>query len=162
MEEIPCGQVLTQSTLVTNDLSECPGDGLVIGADRIIVDLDGHTIDGVGLGTGIRNDGYKSVTVKNGTVRDFDYGVQLLSETRHNVIERLTLERNQLAGIELFDAGEGNEIRTSTLEDNGEGIALVSGTRGTVVADNTMTRNGGASLLVRDSDDNRVERNTVN
>jgi hypothetical protein len=111
---VHCGQELTQSTLVTNDLSECPGDGLVIGADRIIIDLDGHTIDGTGLGTGVLNDGHESVTVKNGTVRDFDYGVRLLSETRHNVIERLTLELNQLAGIELFDAWD-NEVLANTV-----------------------------------------------
>jgi parallel beta-helix repeat protein len=157
---VSCGLVLTQSTRVTNDLSECPGDGLVIGAPRIIVDLDGHTIDGVGLGAGIRNDGYESVTVRDGTVQDFDYGVRLLSETRLNVIERLTLRVNQLAGIELFDAWD-NEIRANTVDDNGAGIALVSGTRGTIVVDNTMTLNGGPGLLVRDSDANRLERNSV-
>ena len=64
--------MLTESTLVTNDLSGCLGDGLVVGAPRIIVDLSGHTIDGIGLGAGIRNDEYPSVTVRNGTVQEFD------------------------------------------------------------------------------------------
>src|SRR5918992_966124 len=89
--EVSCGQVLTQSTLLINDLSECPGDGLVIGSPRIIVDLGGHTIDGVGLATGILNDGYASVTVKNGTVQEFDYGVRLLPETNLSVVEEITL-----------------------------------------------------------------------
>jgi parallel beta-helix repeat protein len=158
---VSCGQELTESTLLTNNLSECPGDGLVIGADGIIIDLDGHTIDGTGLGSGIRNDGYDSVTITNGTVQDFDYGVELLSETERNVLKGLTLERNQLAGIELFDAAEGNEVLANTVKDNGAGIALVSGTRGTLVVDNTMTLNGGAGLLVRDSNANRLERNIV-
>ena len=39
----------------------------MIGAPRIIIDLDGHTIDGIGLGTGIRNEGYETVTVRDGT-----------------------------------------------------------------------------------------------
>jgi parallel beta-helix repeat protein len=145
---------------VTNDLSACPGDGLVIGADRIIVDLGGHTIDGVGLGAGVLGDGYGSVTVRNGTVQEFDYGVLLLSESESNVVERLALRHNQLAGIELFDAAD-TKIRTNLVEGNGDGIALVSGTRATLVADNTVARSAGASMLVRDSDVSRIERNHV-
>jgi large repetitive protein len=160
---VRCGQALTASTRVTNDLVECPGDGLVIGAPRIIVDLDGHTIDGVGLGAGILNDGYASVTVRNGTVQEFDYGIRLRPETTLNVVEVLTLRRNQLAGIELFDAGArgGNEVRANTVENNGDGIALVSGTRGTVTVDNTMSVNSGAGLRLRDAHANRLERNSV-
>jgi parallel beta-helix repeat protein len=157
---VVCGQVLTQSTLVTNDLSDCPGDGLVIGSDRIIVDLDGHLIDGVGLGSGILNDGYDLVTIKNGTVQQFDYGVQLLPETELNAVERLTLRLNEVAAVELFDVADG-EIRGNTLDQNGGGISLVSGTRGVLVADNAVSANGGAGLLIRDSDGNRLENNTV-
>jgi large repetitive protein len=155
---VRCGQVLTASTRVTNDLSGCPSDGLVIGADRIIIDLGGHTIDGVGLGAGILGDGYASVTVRNGTVQEFDHGVLLLSESELNAVERLTLQRNQLAGIELFDAAD-SRIRANVFQDNGDGIALVSGTRATLVADNTVTLSAGASVLVRDSNVNRIERN---
>jgi hypothetical protein len=33
-----------------NDLTNCTTDGLVIGADNITLDLNGHTIDGVQTG----------------------------------------------------------------------------------------------------------------
>jgi parallel beta-helix repeat protein len=155
-----CGQVLTRSTLVTNDLSDCPGDGLVIGAPRIIIDLGGHKIDGIGLGTGILNDGYASVTVRNGTVREFDYGVQLHPETTLNVVQGLTLQLNELAGLRLFDA-QGNVVRSNTMDNNGDGIALVSGTRGTTVFDNLISSNRGWGVVIRDSDANRLERNRV-
>jgi parallel beta-helix repeat protein len=161
---VECGQLVTQSTLVTNDLSDCLGDGLLIGAPRIIVDLGGHTIDGVKLGTGVRNEGYESVTIRNGTVTEFDHGVELLEETRRNRVEGLHLHHNEVAAIELFDAGgvaDGNEIRGNTVEDNGGGILLLSGTKGTVVAGNTMTLNSGAAMLLRDSDANRLEGNRV-
>ena len=157
---VACGQVLMQSTLVTNDLSDCPGDGLVIGSDRIIVDLDGHLVDGVGLGSGVLNDGYDLVTIKNGTVQQFDYGVQLPPETERNAIEQLTLRLNQVAAVELFDVAD-SEIRGNTLDQNGGGILLVSGTRHVLVADNAVSANGGAGLLVVDSDNNRLENNTV-
>jgi parallel beta-helix repeat protein len=161
---VSCGQVLTKSTLVTNDLAECLGDGLVIGAPRIVVDLGGHTIDGVGLGTGIANDGHADVTVRNGTVQQFDTGLLLLAETRGNLVENVTFQLNELAGIELFTAGsaaEGNEIRGNTVTGNGGGIVVGSGTVGTLVADNGLTGNGGGALVVRDSNGNRLERNLV-
>jgi len=157
---LQCGQVLTQSVRLTNDLTECLGDGLLIGAPHIIVDLDGHTIDGTGLGTGVRNEGYGSVEVRNGTIRDFDRGVHLLPETTDNLLERLRLEHNEVAGVELFDATDG-EIRDNVLEDNGDAISLISGTARTVVADNSMVLNRGAGLILQNADDNRLERNVV-
>jgi parallel beta-helix repeat protein len=158
---VACGQLVTKSILVTNDLVDCPGDGLQIGAARIIVDLNGHTIDGIGLGTGVRNEAYDSVTVRNGTIADFDHGIELLPETASNVLERLRLFQNEVTAIKLFDADGGNEIRASVLEDNGGGIQLLSGTTGTVVTGNTLTLNSGAALLVRDSDGNRLEGNDI-
>ena len=155
-----CGEVLTRSTLVTNDLADCPGDGLVIGAPRIIVDLGGHTIDGTGLGAGIHNDGHADVTVRNGIVHEFDYGVLLLPETRGNVVEHLGLGLNQIAAVELFDVS-ASQVRDNSLVDNGVGIALVSGTRDSVVAGNSVIDSGGASLLVRDSRENQLESNSV-
>ena len=56
-----------RSIIVTNDLIDCPGNGLIIGANGITVDLDGHIIDGVGIETGIANLGFNSATIKNGT-----------------------------------------------------------------------------------------------
>ena len=43
---VKCGDTLTRSVKLTADLTDCPADGLVIGAAGITVDLNGHTIDG--------------------------------------------------------------------------------------------------------------------
>jgi parallel beta-helix repeat protein len=173
---VHCGQVLTTSTRVANDLAECPGDGLVIGGPGITLDLDGHTIDGVGLGAGIRNDGHPSATIRNGTVRDFDHGVKLATSTSGNVIEHLTLELDQLAAVEISDAanadlpegsepapesapGRGNRIRSNTIRQSGYGIALF-GSNENAVLDNTLSFNSKEDVMVDRSSDNLVERNT--
>jgi parallel beta-helix repeat protein len=158
---VTCGQVVTTSIQLTANLTDCQDSGLVIGASNIVVDLDGRTIDGVGMGAGILNDGFSRVTIRNGTIQGFDHGVELLSETDLNLIESLTVQGNEIAAIELFEAWEGNEVRGSTLVGNGAGIALVSGTRGTVVTDNTMSGSSGAGLLLRDADDNVLARNGI-
>ena len=39
-----CGQVITGSVTLTQDISSCEGDGIIIGADYVALDGDGHTI----------------------------------------------------------------------------------------------------------------------
>ena len=65
---VNCGQVISQSILVSNSLTNCWGDGLVVGAPGITIDLNGFVIDGLQMGAGIRNNGHDQVTVTNGTV----------------------------------------------------------------------------------------------
>ena len=147
---VACGQVLTASTLVTNDLSECPADGLVIGAAGIVVDLGGHTVDGVGLGSGVPIDGH---CVCDRPKRDHA-GVRLRGATlpRDDAQRRRGphLTANEVAAVELFDVS-ASEVRGNSLNGNGGGILLVSGTRDCVVEGNTVTTNGGAGVLVRDA-----------
>ena len=41
-----CGDVITTDTVLHKDLIDCPDNGLVIGADGVTVDLNGHSISG--------------------------------------------------------------------------------------------------------------------
>src|SRR5688572_26585245 len=90
---VKCGDVLTQDTTLDSDLVDCSGQGIVIGADNVTLDLNGHTIDGdhassesdlcdVGvinalgvspcaLPTGATHSG---VTVRGGAIREFGLG----------------------------------------------------------------------------------------
>src|SRR5947208_2793447 len=98
--QVSCGQVITQDTKVDNDLIDCPGDGLVVGADDVTLDLHGHTIDGGGQGRGIAVgdqrtliDGPDRVTVENGTVREFGDGIHL-SGSAGSHVQNLTVSGN--------------------------------------------------------------------
>ena len=104
--QVACGQILTQSTRLTNDLVDCGGHGLIVGAPGITIDLDGHVVDGLGLDAGILNNGHDDVTITNGLVTQFLYGVQLNPGTARNVVHDLRLEVNEEAGIALSDADE--------------------------------------------------------
>ena len=79
---IACGTTITANTKLRADLTNCPGDGLVIGADRITLDLGRYTIDGTGNGAGIRLAGRRNVTIKGGTVREFATGLALDEQLR--------------------------------------------------------------------------------
>ena len=41
-----CGDTITVDTTLTRDLVNCPNNGLIIGANNITLDLNGHVIDG--------------------------------------------------------------------------------------------------------------------
>src|SRR4051794_35480523 len=90
-QSIACGARLTKDTRLATDLVDCPGPGLVIDADGIRLDLNGHTVDGDGAGddVGIEIAGHRDVTVTHGTVRGFAEGV-LVSRSRGIVVRRLT------------------------------------------------------------------------
>jgi parallel beta-helix repeat protein len=129
--EVACGDVITQDTKVGNDLVNCPGDGLVIGADDVTLDLRGHTIDGVGEGTGIAAGaeadviGPTRVTIANGTVRDFADGVGLRhSDASH--IRKLTVSGNSHGGIELFRS-QTPWIEQNRVFENGRGVNALFG-----------------------------------
>ena len=170
---VVCGQVLTASIVLQNDLIGCLGEGLVIGAPDIEVDLNGHTISSGavlepgeedGLLAGIRNSGHANVVIKNGTVRNFGYGVRLLAGARYNVVENMTLIGNVNAGVELLDADDGrngNIIRNNTFNLNGDGVALFSGSEGSTIVNNSFTGNVGRAIYSFDSSRNRFEGNTV-
>ncbi len=91
-----CGQTITVNTTVDNDL-RCPsGNGLLIGANGITLDLNGHTIRGyddsgfMGL-DGIVASGRQGVTIKNGTVTRFQGSGVVLSGSTGSVLRGLTL-----------------------------------------------------------------------
>jgi parallel beta-helix repeat protein len=178
---LQCGQALTHSVTLTQDLTDCPGDGLVIGAAGITVDLNGHTIDGtvtqlsdcdVGRPSGAVgiNDaaGYDGLTIKNGTLQQFAFGFAAGSETTgmaDSSLHGLTARDNRFAGISMGSAqplsNENNRIEHNVAYGNGcrDGIGL-NNARGNHVADNDVHDNGGG-IGICCSKSNVIERNSA-
>jgi hypothetical protein len=153
---LACGQTVTASVTLTEDLGPCPGDGLVVTANGVTVDLAGHTIRGDGNPestpdqVGVRLRVVSNVTVRNGTIRDFNAGL-LLSQGSANSLTDLTVTRNIGSalsahgdGIFLF-ASNDNQLLRNRVTSNGpdSGIILSDGSsRNTVsaslIADNNI------------------------
>jgi parallel beta-helix repeat protein len=136
---VACGQLVTVSITLDSDLN-CTGDGLVVGASGITINLHGNTIDGDdGAGdVGIDNTGgFDGVTIANGTLTDFAPGVRLVSTVG-----------NRLARL---------EVRSSL----GTGVDVVGGDH-TLIVESLFVDNGGIGITLRSqSDDNRIEGNSV-
>jgi parallel beta-helix repeat protein len=162
-DTVTCGEVLHASTTLTNSLAGCAGDGLVIGASGITVDLNGHVVQGVGLGVGIRNSGHDDVTIRNGSVLDFDYGVVLHSGTLRNAVTNLNLGKNEWAAIQL-DNASGNHVASNVLtEFSDAGVKVTNGSVGNVITGNSVSGAGSGEAFVVElgSNGNWLEGNVV-
>jgi parallel beta-helix repeat protein len=163
---LTCGATITRDTTLHADLTNCPGDGLVIGADDITLDLNGHTIAGDATpGTdpnrpdrGIRLEGHRGVTIKRGAVQDFDANVGL-DAASGNHIRALTLLRAAGRGIDAENGSDDNVIEDNTSAHNGRsGFALLESDRN-LVRGNTAFDNGGNGVAVRAGTRNQIEHN---
>lgn len=156
-----CGQLVTRNLTLTGDLGPCPGDGLVVGADDITINLNGYRVlgtDGPTNGVGIRLTGRKGVTVKGaavegrpaGTVSGFGAGIAIIGgskntvegvEVRDNFGPASTFEAIFGDGIGLFFSSD-NKIMRNVVANNGiyDGIAVVGvGSHRNLISNNQVT-----------------------
>jgi parallel beta-helix repeat protein len=161
-DQIVCGQVIRASTTIDNSLAGCAGDGLVIGAGGITVDLKGHTIQGTGLGIGIQNNGHDDVTIRNGALLNFDHGVVLNPGTERNSVTGLTLAKNEWSAIQL-NAASGNQVTQNQLSEVGDlGVRLTNGSSDNAIRGNVLGTGAGDSFVVEQgSNRNWFEGNVV-
>jgi sugar lactone lactonase YvrE len=148
-----CGMTIVKNVTLSYDIGPCPGDGLVIGADGVKLDLNGHTIIGdsgrSGTDVGVRLRGRNRVKVTGGTITGFDAGVAIIGGSG-NTASRLTLANNR-----------GNPDAFASIF--GDGIVLFF-SAGNSIVDNAVLDNGpfdGIGLLGAQSDDNLIQGNRV-
>lgn len=89
---LSCGETVFGDTLLSNDLFNCPGEGLVIGGHNITLDCAGHTIDGSEetreVGVTIKNK--SNVRIINCTIQEFEEAVRVEKS------EEIVIESNQI------------------------------------------------------------------
>jgi large repetitive protein len=167
---VRCGATITANTTLDNDLVNCPNNGIVIGADDITLDLNGHTVDGNNrpvepcpknefCDVGLRNDGHDGVTVRNGSVREFGTGVFVGRASRNRVVG-ISSSRHRLFGIMVAESSR-SLVRDSSGNANpapdGDGIG-VFGSRDLRILENSFGRNT-LGMHVEDSSNISIEGN---
>ena len=129
--QVRCGDRITADTTLEQDLVNCPNHGIVIAADGITLDLNGHLVDGDGTPAadcnqqkepcdfGLFNDGHDGVTVIHGSVREFAVGVLFgtpSGRALHNRVLGVSATRNQFAGLGIF-----SQVRSLVRNSSGDG-----------------------------------------
>jgi parallel beta-helix repeat protein len=177
-----CGDTIKKDTTLHHDLVNCPNNGIVIGADNVTLDLNGHTIDGDGkrftpcgknefcdigvvnlgqsAGVGTGHDG---VTVMHGSVHGFLAGVNIATAS-HNRVLGISASRNHFFGIGLVEVAR-SLVRNSSFFRNGlqtseAGIALFD-SHHTRILHNSVRHNGLAGITLAPGSRNLIAENHV-
>jgi len=165
-----CGQTVTTSVTLMADLTACGNSGLTIGADGIVINLNGHTISGTGA-WGIGDEAFSSVVIKNGTITGFQRGVNI--EGGSATIQGLRISGATFDGIfasvstvitgnVVYDTGAVGifaggccHAGRSTITNNvvngnrGDGIVVGTGETGTMVSGNRALSNADDGMRLR-------------
>jgi parallel beta-helix repeat protein len=155
-----CGVTITADTTLDGDLLNCPNHGVVIGADDITLDLNGHLIDGDGApaagcrprrelcDVGVANAGH-----------EFDTGV-LVGGARANRVLGISSSRNRFFGLVLGGAAR-SVVRGSSGFDNpppdGDGIGVFA-SHHLRILDNSF-RHNSLGMHVEDSSEILIKGN---
>jgi len=125
---------------LANDLSMSANDVAITVADtaNVVIDLNGHTVaNTASVGIGIAVESSHSVTVRNGTIYGFGYGVKFDSASKNTVVKKVTLA-NDAVGVDT--AADKSTIEGCFLSGPGfgSGIALAPNTPGVLAKDNQI------------------------
>lgn len=112
---VTCGQTITASIVVTNDLTNCPGDGLVIAHSSVTLNLNGHSITGSGVGAGIKVINFSTVVIETGSISGFSKGLDF-EEMVGSTAKSLRISGNA-TGVYAY-AGGGNTLTANTVFGN--------------------------------------------
>jgi parallel beta-helix repeat protein len=170
---LSCGDMITVDTTLDRDLSNCPNNGIVIGADGITLDLGGHTISGDGklvrrcprrqiCDTGIANDARAGVTIRNGSVRGFGVGVAV-GRARENRVLDISSSQNIFFGFVVFRSAQilvRGSSGSRNIAPDGDGMGIFE-SHDVRIVDNSFRHNPGPGIHLQASTDNLIKGNLI-
>jgi hypothetical protein len=124
-ETINCTAMILPTTITAPGIycltaaANVAGNAIMIASDDVVIDLNGHAITGNGGGVGIQSTAENRITVRNGTVRRFGYGIALGNAGTGDslVVEHMRVEESNGTGIQVI--GRAGVVRHNKLINNG-------------------------------------------
>ena len=174
-----CGDTVTSNYTMLYNLNNCPGNGLVIGANGITLDCNGYLIDGIiqSETSGIYINNRNKITIKNCNIREFYYGIFLYSSSNNqltnittnsnnygialsylssnNIFKTITANSNTFLGIYLGPSSNNNQLTNITASNNAPyGIWLSSSSNNQLM--NIIANGNSAGILGSSSNNNQL------
>ena len=160
---LSCGATVTTSVTLTQDILNCPVDGLVVGASGITINLNGHKITGTS-GAGPDNPdyclcgvndrgGYSRLTLRNGRIENFVFGSQFTGA--HDIVVR-----NLTAAVFWEDAVSFDHVVSGLVADSlflrsWRGVETLN-SRAVMIRDTSTVDIGHAGIALKDTADSVV------
>jgi parallel beta-helix repeat protein len=152
-----CGQLITTDVMLIKDI-ECPGVGMIVGADGITINLNNHKLSLVNNTDtsripeveeiGILVPDQKNITIRGpGIISGFDKAIEFAGSERGYALD-LKLTDNNI-GLSL-KASDGITIYRSFIEQNTIGIASQS-SKDALILSNQLSQNTNEGIVLMDS-----------
>jgi parallel beta-helix repeat protein len=168
--QVACGDTITVDTMLHTDLVDCPNNGIVIGADNITLDLNGHTIDGNGVPSDCPSDmmcdlgvdnlaGHDGVAIIDGTIRQFGVAV-FATGVADNRLRDLTISDNSDIGIILRESVAA-VIDKNLFSNTGTNAVVLLDSQNALVSRNSTSGSHGYAILLSAVDHSSVRDNRI-
>ena len=155
-----CGQVISGLVNLTANL-DCSGDGLIIGGDNTVVNMNGYSIAGPGPDSskvGIMVPNNDNVVINGpGSISNFQAGV-LVTGANGMKMSSLILDSNQI-GV-FMTGSENTEIQQNIVKENSLGVATHSSS-GAKLTSNLMSGNLLAGITFVNTQQSEVSMNNI-
>jgi parallel beta-helix repeat protein len=143
--------------IIDSSISPC----MSISANDVILDCQGHIIDGDGVaGVGI----YvitTNIKIENCILSGWDVGIYLESSSNNQIINS-TFNSNGVDGIYL-ESSSNNQIINSTFNSNvAAGIHLEFDSNNNIIINSTFNSNGADGIYLESSSNNQIINSTFN
>jgi hypothetical protein len=148
---VTCGGTITSDVTLEADLVCDFGSVITVAADRVTVDLGGHTIRGATLVV----DGHDRVTVRNGEIPL----LILQNADRNHVIDLVSSET--FGGLQLTDSNRNLIERVTAFTAHGAAVELDRSDRNVIRDSDMRGAESGALFLDAASDRNEVRASTA-
>ena len=162
---LTCGSTVYTDVTLKQDIDcSAGGDGgLLVGADDITIDLNGHSITGAGATDGyegIENGGFDRVTIKNGTISAFKDNLYLSNVAKNRILNlKLKSGPNDESNGVYSSYGTGNRFAGNKISYANYAFQFVNGSQNTVV-DNKIVKPERGVFTTNEAFD-QIKRNDV-
>jgi parallel beta-helix repeat protein len=153
-----CGATIIANLTLDHDLN-CAATGLIVGADGIELNLNGHSITGSGTGFGISVTGRTGVSIFGGRISNFEAGVRTFNST--DIVIKDNEFHANTDGVDLAAGSHGNTVKENEFRDNrARGIMIRGSSSDHLIKENTFEGNR-VGILLFGAANSIVKENTV-
>lgn len=155
-----CGQVVEGLVQLTANLV-CPdSDGLIVGDDEVVIDLNGFTIQGPGANSskvGIVAPNTDLVRITDGTISDFQAAF-IATGADQVTVDGVKLVDNKIGAF--LTGTDGIALQNNVISGNTIGVASHSSSESTITA-NLLTENSLSGITFVNTDGATVDLNNI-
>lgn len=163
---LACGDAVTTDITLTENLDCTSGyRALEVFANNVTIDLNGYTISGSSSLAGIYIVGYKNVTVKNGSIKDFWVGVNS-GDTIGLSVNNMTFYEVG-AGVIISQGNDANIYDNDFIRTSSHGVSIANRNAKTTANGNVVNNNEfyqaqfGIAICGDQADGNTITNNLL-